>query len=143
MPTDLAETAGDRSPLGNASTTPDRLRAPGVNLLVTVTVAVAALVGGCAADDSAVCLTNERAEVCATPAEGAVEFSGSGLAPGTEVLIDHPVVGASVYRVGDDGTFDPAGRGVLSFVAGTPLTFTVAAIDSDGQSLEGQLVVTS
>jgi hypothetical protein len=119
------------------------LPAPEVKVFVTVSVAVTALVGGCGAEDSAVCLTNELAEVCATPVEGAIEFSGSGLTPGTEVLIDHPVVGASVYRVGDDGTFDPAGRGVLSFVAGAPLTFTVAAIDSGGRSLEGQLVVTS
>lgn len=112
-------------------------------MALMVVASAAALVGGCGADESTTCLTNDLAEICATPSQGAIEFNGSGLTPGSDVLIASPQVGESVYRVDDDGRFEPGGRGVLSFVAGTSLTFTVEATDSDGHVLDGKIVVES
>lgn len=111
--------------------------------MLPVAAIAVALAGGCGADDSAICLTNDGAEVCATPRDGAIEFRGSGLAPGSSVLIESTRVGESVYRVDDDGTFEPGGRGVLSFITGTPFTFTVSATTSDGNALDGQIIVGS
>ncbi len=110
--------------------------------LTSAALASVLLVGGCASKRSSQCLSNEIGTVCAD-VDGSITFRGSDLEPGSEVVIDHPDLGSSVYPVGDDGTFDPGGTGVLSYVAGTSLTFTISATDADGEQLGGQIVVTS
>ena len=103
--------------------------------------AMTAVVAGCGSDD-AVCVSSEVGEVCADT-DGSITFSGRGLQPGSEITIDHPEVGP-IERVADaDGGFGPGSGGVLSFVADTEFTFTVSAIDADGDPLEGVIVVRS
>lgn len=100
------------------------------------------IVGGCGSDDSAVCVANDVGRVCADGDKGSIVFSGSGLTPGSDVLIANPEVGDSSYRVSEDGTFEPGGRGVLSSIAGTAFTFTVTAVDGGGQALDGEIAIT-
>lgn len=97
------------------------------------------VVGGCGSGDSAVCVANDVGRVCADGDRGSIVFSGSGLTPGSDVLIANPAVGVSSYRVREDGTFEPGGRGMLSYIAGTPFTFQVTATDGEGHSLEGEI----
>lgn len=114
------------------------------NSTVLACLAVAtSVVAGCGADDSAICLSNDVAEVCATPRDGAIEFSGTGLAAGSDVWVDTPELGEAAYRVGDDGAFEPGGRGAMSVVADTEFTFSVSATDAAGQPLDGQIAVRS
>ena len=101
----------------------------------------AVIVGGCGSDDSGVCVANDVGRVCADGDKGSIVFSGSGLTPGSDVLIANSEVGDSSYRVSEDGTFEPGGRGVLSFIAGTPFTFQVTAVDGDGQLLDGEIAI--
>lgn len=98
-------------------------------------------IGGCGSDDSTVCVANDVGRVCADGDKGSIVFSGSGLTPGSDVLIANPEVGDSSYRVSEDGTFEPGGRGVLSFIAGKPFTFQVTAVDGDGQRLDGSIAI--
>ncbi len=100
------------------------------------------LVGGCAADGSSQCLSNDVATVCADVGDS-ITFRGSELEPGSEVVIDHPDLSSSVYRVASDGRFDPGGTGFLSYFDGASLTFTISATDADGGQLGGEIVVTS
>ena len=104
-------------------------------------VAAVVTVTGCASDDSAVCLSNDVGKVCADGGNGSIVFNGRGLIPGSDVLIANPDVGEATYRVSEDGMFEPGGRGILSFIAGTPFIFTVTAIDGDGQSLDGEITI--
>lgn len=110
--------------------------------LVGVALGIA-IVAGCGSGDSATCLSNEIGRVCAQTADGSIRFSGSGLTPESEVLIDHPDLGPSTFTVDADGTFEPDGRGVLSLFADTPFTFTIAAIGADGQPIDGEITVRS
>lgn len=47
------------------------------------------MVSGCGTLEGAECLANDVGEVCAATSDGLIEFSGSGLTPDSEVLIDH------------------------------------------------------
>lgn len=50
-----------------------------------------------------------------------------------------------VLPVGSDGTFDPepGALGYLYLFAGTDLTFAVSAIDSNGDVIEGDIIVST
>jgi hypothetical protein len=110
--------------------------------LGVASVVAVVTVAGCGADDDAVCVSSEVGEVCAQ-SDGSISFAGRGLEPGSEVTIDHPDVGP-IERVADaNGEFDPGGGGVLSFVADTEFTFTVSAVDADGEPLQGVIVIRS
>jgi len=102
-----------------------------------------AVLNACGSGDAARCLSSDRGEVCADDSNGSVTFSGSGLDPDSEVVVNHPELGDSSFVVGRDGTFEPNGGGFLAFVAGTMITFTVTAVDADGVPIEGEIVVTS
>ncbi len=107
--------------------------------VAVVTAAVAA--AGCS-DDDAVCVSNEVGEVCAQ-SDGSITFRGSGLLPNSDVSIDNPEVGSVVYGVDSDGKIKSEGSGVLSLFADTEFTFTVAAVDADGEPLQGVIVIRS
>jgi hypothetical protein len=113
-------------------------RAP-LGLLV---VAVASITVSCGSD--AVCVSTDVGEVCADSSDGRIEFSGRGLDPESDVVIDSARLGQSVYSVGADGTLDAGGSiGVLSLFTDTEFTFTVAAVDADGEPLSGEIVIAS
>ena len=108
---------------------------------VAVMTAVVAA-AGCGSDDDAVCVSNEVGEVCAE-SDGSITFAGRGLEPGSDVTIGNPRVGP-IERVADaNGEFGPGGGGVLSFIADTEFTFTVSAVDADGEPLQGVIVIRS
>ena len=97
----------------------------------------------CGSDD-AVCVSTDVGEVCADSSDGRIEFSGRGLDPESDVTIDSAQLGPSIYDVAADGTLDAGGSiGVLSFFADTEYTFTVSAVDADGEPLSGEIVITS
>ncbi|HSM67693.1 MAG TPA: hypothetical protein VK860_15415 [Ilumatobacteraceae bacterium] len=111
-------------------------------LLGVAAVVVVVTASGCGADDDAVCVSSEVGAVCAE-SNGSISFAGRGLEPGSAVTIDHPDVGP-IERVADaNGEFGPGGGGVLSFVADTEFTFTVSAVDADGEPLQGVIVIRS
>jgi hypothetical protein len=107
-------------------------------------VTVASITVSCGSDDDAVCVSTDVGEVCADSSDGGIEFSGRGLDPRSDVVIDSAPLGQSVYGVGTDGTFGAGGSiGVLSLFADTEFTFTVWAVDADGEPLSGEIVITS
>jgi hypothetical protein len=106
---------------------------------------VAATVTGCSSDESAVCVSNGVGDVCADESNGAITFSARGLAPGSEVQVLGPEEQAFVLQIDGDGTYaPPAGTvGFLSAFANTELMFSVSATDSDGELLEGDIVIST
>jgi hypothetical protein len=115
-------------------------RAPQVRLAIVV----ASITVSCGSDDGTVCVSTDVGEVCADGSDGRIEFSGRGLDPESDVVIDSARLGQGVYAVGADGTLDSGGStGVLSFFTDTEFTFTVWAVDADGEPLSGEIVITT
>jgi hypothetical protein len=106
---------------------------------LVVVVALLVATTGCGDDATVECVSNEVGEVCAV-AEGGVNFRGSGLSPGSEVVLGEPTVGPITFAVNDDGSFDPS-SGVLALFAGTEFTFDVIATDANGDPLTGRIVI--
>lgn len=98
---------------------------------------------GCAGGD-AVCLSSESGEVCADGGDGGIEFSGSGLEPGSEVRLVNDMTDPLTLTVESDGSLDPNGTvGFLSFFADTEVTFTVTATDERGEPIVGDITVST
>ena len=111
------------------------------SLVVWAALAAVLIVAACSSD-SARCVSNHVGEVCANPNDGAVNFRGDGLLPGSEVVVGETVVGPLKYTVGDDGSFDPgSSSGVMAVFADTEFTFDVTATDADGNALTGQIEI--
>ena len=110
-----------------------------------LTWVVAAALIGCSSDESAVCVSNDVGDVCAEESGGAIQFTASGLAPGTEVQVVEPKDISFVLQIDDDGTYaPPAGSvGFLYAFANTEFTFTVTATDTLGRQLEGDIVISN
>ena len=103
------------------------------------------VVTGCGSDSEAICVSNDVGEVCADSPNGGITFSGEGLEPGSEVQMIGPEDETFVIEVGSDGSFEPASGnvGYLFVVADTEFTFNVAAIDTNGDALEGDIIVSN
>ena len=97
------------------------------------------MMSSCGFRDSAECLESDVGQVCADNSGDSIEFSGSGLQPDSAVVIENPELGLSVYEVDDDGTFEPASRGVVALFDGTPFTFAITATDADGELIVGTI----
>ncbi len=106
---------------------------------------VAATVAGCSSDESAVCISNDVGDVCAVESSGAITFSASGLAPGSEVQVLGPEEQSFILQIDGGGTYaPPAGSvGFLYAFANTDLTFIVTATDRRGELLEGDIVIST
>ena len=117
-----------------------RKRHPYLSVAALISVA---LLNSCGSGDAAQCLSSETGEVCADDSNGSVKFSGSGLDPDSEVVVNHPELGDSSFVVESDRTFEPNGGGFLTFVAGTTITFRISAVDADGMPIKGEIVVVS
>ncbi len=106
---------------------------------------VAATVTGCSSNESAVCVSNDVGDVCADESNGAITFSASGLAPGSEVQVLGPEEQSFILQIDGDGTYaPPAGPvGFLYAFANTELTFIVTGTDSHGGQLEGDIVIST
>jgi hypothetical protein len=99
---------------------------------------------GCGSGSDAVCVRSEAGEVCAEGGDGGIEFSGSGLEPGSDVRFDNDQLGPIAFAVDVDGSFDPGGSvGVLALVAGTEFTFAVTATDDQGDPIVGDITVST
>ena len=103
------------------------------------------LVGAaCSEGSDAVCLTSGSGDVCADGSDGSIEFSGSGLEPGSEVRLESDELGPVVLRVDADGGLDPTGAaGVLALFSGTEFTFAVSAVDVEGNPIVGDITVST
>lgn len=112
-------------------------------LASAVTAAMLAVASGCGSTGSATCVSNGIGEVCATSADGAIEFSGAGLEPGSDVTVDYGESEPAIFVVGANGTFDPDSQGLLAYFAGTEFTFGVSAIDDQGGPIEGDITVST
>lgn len=104
---------------------------------------IAVALAGCSSGGSSQCLSSDSGEVCADNSDGSVKFSGSGLDPDSDVVVNHPELGDSTFVVDDNGAFEPDGGGFLAFVAGTTIAFTISAVDAEGTPITGQIVVTT
>jgi hypothetical protein len=105
-------------------------------------VAVLATTAGCGDDATVECVSNDVGEVCADAGGGAINFRGTGLSPGSEVVVGETAVGPMSYTVDDDGSFDPGNSsGVMSVFSGTEFVFDVTATDADGNVLSGQIAI--
>ena len=103
-----------------------------------------AAVAGCGSGSDAVCLSSESGQVCADGGDGRVEFSGSGLEPGSEVRLVNDMSEPVTLTVEPDGSLDPNGMvGFLSFFADTEVTFTVTATDDQGEPIAGDITVST
>ncbi len=103
------------------------------------------LVGAaCGAGSDAACLSSGSGEVCADGSSGSIEFSGSGLEPGSQVRLESDELGPIVLRVDGDGGLDPAGAaGVVALFSGTDFTFAVSAVDDQGNPIVGDITVST
>ncbi len=108
-------------------------------------VGVMVLVGAaCSAGADAVCLSNGSGDVCADGSSGSIEFSGSGLEPGSQVRLTSDELDPVVLRVGADGGLDQGGTtGVLALFSGTEFTFAVSATDDQGNPIVGDITVST
>jgi hypothetical protein len=88
-----------------------------------------------------VCVLSDVGEVCAEGGDGRVEFSGRDLEPGSEVRFDNDELGPIAFSVEADGALGSVG--VLALVAGTEFTFTVTAIDDQGNPIVGDITVST
>lgn len=99
---------------------------------------------GCGSGGDAVCLHSDGGEICAEGGDGRIEFSGSGLEPGSEVQLDNDELGPIALPVDADGSLDIEGSvGVLALFAGTEFTFTVTATDDRGEPIVGDITVST
>ena len=99
---------------------------------------------GCGSGSDAVCLRSDAGEVCAESGDGGIEFSGSGLAPGSEVQFDNDQLGPIALPVDADGSLDVEGSvGVLALFDGTEFTFAVSATDDQGAPIVGNITVST
>ena len=91
------------------------------------------------------CVSNDVGDVCADESNGAIVFSASGLAPGSEIQVVGPDEHSISLQIGGDGSYAPrAGSlGFLSGYANTEFTFTVTATGSHGDQLEGDIVISN
>ena len=109
-------------------------------------IGTAALVvaSGCGSGGDAVCLSSDSGEVCAEGGDGRITFSGSGLEPGSEVRMENDQVGPVVLVAEADGSLDPNGTtGVMALFAGTEFTFAVTAVDDQGDTIAGEITVST
>lgn len=112
---------------------------------VLVGSVAALLISGCGSDGSAVCISNDVGEVCVDNPDDRITFTGQGLQAGSDIEMIGPDGEPFLLPIGTDGTFDP-GSGALGYLylfADTELTFTVSAIDSNGDVLEGDIIVST
>lgn len=112
-------------------------------MAVALVLVASTAASSCGTDGTTTCVANDVGEVCANNRSGAITFTGQGLEPNSDVRLDSSAVEPIVYEVRADGTFEPGGGGVLSTFANTEFTFTVAAVDADGNPLEGDIVIRS
>lgn len=98
----------------------------------------------CGSGSDAVCLRTDTGEVCADGGEGRIEFSGSGLEPGSEVRIENDMTDPLTLIVEADGSLDPDGTvGVMSLFADTEFTFTLTATDDQGDPIVGDITLST
>lgn len=117
-------------------------------LFGSVAVGVAAsVVSACGSGATSECLSTEVGEVCAVSEEGAVTFNGNGLEPGSQVSISAAEVDApnTILEVDQDGELVAKNGevGFLSFIAGIDFTFTVTAVDENGEAVDGEIVIST
>ena len=115
----------------------------GTDFVISGSIAMLAL-SGCGSDSEAACVSNDVGEVCAE-SDGGVTFSGDGLEPGSEVQVVGPEDQAFTIEVGPDGSFEPepGNVGVIGGAADAQLTFTVSALDGNGDVLAGDITVSN
>jgi len=113
-------------------------------LIVALTASAAVLTISACSSESAECVSNDIGEVCAEVNDGAINFRGEGLSPGSEVVVDETVVGPITFTADADGSFDPGNsQGLMSVFADTEFTFEVFAVDVDGNPLTGQITIST
>ena len=99
---------------------------------------------GCGSGGAAVCLRSDAGEVCAEGGDGRIEFTGTGLEPGSEVQFDNDQLGPIALPVDDDGSLAIEGSvGVLALFDGTEFTFAVSATDDQGDPIVGDITVST
>ena len=99
---------------------------------------------GCGSGGAAVCLRSDAGEVCAEGGDGRIEFTGTGLEPGSEVQFDNDQLGPIALPVDADGSLDIDGSvGVLALFDGTEFTFVVSATDDQGDPIVGDITVST
>lgn len=99
---------------------------------------------GCGSGSDAMCLRSDAGEVCAEGGDGRIEFSGSGLEPGSEVQFDNEELGPIALPVDADGSLDSEGGvGLLALLVDTEFTFTVTATDDQGDPIVGEITVST
>ena len=103
-----------------------------------VVAAVVGLAACSAAADSKECVTSGEAEVCAERDGGGLEYTASGLQPGTVVTFAGPASEPSDVPVSTSGSFD-AKVGLLVASGRFAGTVNVEAIAADGTPLTGDL----
>ena len=112
--------------------------------MAALTASVVILATSACSSERAECVSHDVGEVCAEVNDGAINFHGDGLLPGSEVVVQETVVGPMVYPVGDDGSFDLGNsQGLMSVFADTEFTFEVFAVDADGNPLTGQIEIST
>ncbi len=114
-------------------------------VLGSVAIAVAAIaVSGCGNGATTECVKSESGEVCAVSEDGAITFNGSGLEAGSQVSIEVEA-STSMYDVGQDGKLvaNDGDLGFLTLSADTEITFSVAAVDEDGEVIDGEIVISN
>ena len=109
-----------------------------------VIAAAAIAVSGCGNGATTECVKSESGEVCAVSEDEAITFNGSGLEAGSQVSIELDA-STSMFDVGQDGKLvTPDGSlGFLTLSAGTEFTFNVAAVDEDGDVIDGEIVISN
>jgi hypothetical protein len=114
-------------------------------VLGSVAIAVAGIaVSGCGNGATTECVKSKSGEVCAVSEDEAITFNGSGLEAGSQVSIEVEA-STSMFDVGQDGKLVPndGSLGFLTLSAGTEFTFSVAAVDEDGDVIDGEIVISN
>jgi hypothetical protein len=104
----------------------------------SILVGVVALLGCSNESNAKQCVSAGDAEVCGTPDGGAVQYTASGLEPGSSVTFTEPGIGTNEIPVSESGGFD--GKvGLLSASGSYAGTISVVATAADGTALVGDL----
>jgi hypothetical protein len=104
----------------------------------SILVGVVALLGCSNESNATQCVSVGDAEVCGTPDGGAVQYTASGLEPGSTVTFTEPSIGTNEIAVSESGGFD--GKvGLLSASGSYAGTISVVATAADGTALVGDL----
>jgi hypothetical protein len=104
----------------------------------SILVGVVALLGCSSESDAKQCVSVGDAGVCGRPDGGAVEYTASGLEPGSSVTFTEPSIGTNEIAVSESGGFD--GKvGLLSASGSYAGTISVVATAVDGTVLVGDL----